>query len=60
MWENVFSATIKITNTAKECLTITKVFGEYLNHGKVLQWICIVGYPVTFILVFCRQRVGEM
>lgn len=36
-WDNVFSATINVTNTSEERLTITETYGEYLNHGN--EWV---------------------
>ena len=32
-WNNLFTATVKVTNTAQENLAITNVFGEYMNEG---------------------------
>ena len=32
-WNNLFTATLKVTNTCQENLAITDVFGEYMNEG---------------------------
>ena len=34
-WENIFMATIQITNTAEEKLDVSAVRGEYLSEGEI-------------------------
>ena len=47
-WNNLFSATLKVTNTCQENLAITDVYGEYMNEGNIIDIYpthpCYLGY----------------
>ena len=36
-WNNLFTATVKVTNTSQANLAVTDVYGEYMNEGDFLQ-----------------------
>ena len=35
-WNNLFTATLKVTNTAGKNVAVTDVYGKYLNNGNTI------------------------